>query len=184
MPQHHTDTPRAEQPQVEYRDVPGFPGYRVGDDESVWSAKITGAQGRLGEWFPLSINIDKDGYPYTTLHRGRPKRFHVHTLLLLAFVGPCPENMECRHLNGIAHDNRLSNICWGTPEENLEDKRRHGTVTAGSRNPKAKITEADIPEVRRRLAAGETQASIGRDLGITQSAVSDIKLRRRWGHVP
>jgi hypothetical protein len=34
------------QPPVEYRDVPGFPGYRVGTDGSVWSCWERTAGGR------------------------------------------------------------------------------------------------------------------------------------------
>lgn len=33
----------------------------------------------------------------------------------------------CRHLNGNPYDNRLENLAWGTPSENMLDKVRHGT---------------------------------------------------------
>ena len=34
----------------------------------------------------------------------------VHTLVLMAFVGPCPEGMEGCHKNGIRNDNRVTNL--------------------------------------------------------------------------
>lgn len=55
----------------------------------------------------------------------------VHRLVLEAFVGPCPEGMECRHLNGDRSDNRLENLCWGTPKQQAEDRMKHGTTTLG-----------------------------------------------------
>lgn len=50
----------------------------------------------------------------------------VHRLVLEAFVGPCPEGMETRHLNGDRQENRLANLAWGTALENAADLKRHG----------------------------------------------------------
>jgi hypothetical protein len=37
---------------VSYRPIEGFPGYRVGDDGSVWSCKRPGSRAaRTGDWF-------------------------------------------------------------------------------------------------------------------------------------
>lgn len=35
--------------------------------------------------------------------------------------------MVVRHLNGVAQDDRLVNLCWGTQSENILDKITHGT---------------------------------------------------------
>lgn len=65
---------------------------------------------------------------------GEPFRLRVHVCVLEAFVGPCPEGMETRHLNGNPSDNRLDNLCWGTPKENGEDRIRHGTNSPHKRS--------------------------------------------------
>lgn len=68
------------------------------------------------------------GYPRVNItppEGGSYKTFSVHKLVLTAFVGPCPEGMECRHLNGIKTDCRLKNLEWGTQEENVQDNRDH-----------------------------------------------------------
>lgn len=54
----------------------------------------------------------------------------VHRLVLEAFVGRCPDGMECCHNNGIADDNRLENLRWDTPSANQYDSVRHGTHVA------------------------------------------------------
>jgi len=61
----------------------------------------------------------------------------VHHLVLEAFDRPCPEGMECRHLDGNPTNNVLSNLVWGTRAENVHDSLRHGT------NVNAAKTECD-----------------------------------------
>ena len=51
----------------------------------------------------------------------------VHRLVLLAFVGPCPEGMETCHGNGDPTDNRVANLRWDTRSANLMDSVRHLT---------------------------------------------------------
>lgn len=83
----------------------------------------------------LNPTIDPLGYPYVMLSessRGRDtqegrKRVGVHTLVMLAFVGPRPDGMWIRHLDGNSSDPRLSNLSYGTPADNNDDTLRHGT---------------------------------------------------------
>jgi hypothetical protein len=56
---------------------------------------------------------------------------YVHVAMLEAFVGPCLEGMECRHLNGDRRDNRLANLAWGTYAQNTWDMIHHGTQSRG-----------------------------------------------------
>ena len=49
----------------------------------------------------------------------------VHVLVLLAFIGPCPEGMEgCHYPDTNKANNRLSNLRWDTHAENMKDKYR------------------------------------------------------------
>lgn len=68
------------------------------------------------------------GYPGVSLTVDRTQRTHtVHSLVLLAFVGPKPDGMEIRHLSGDKTDNRLINLAYGTRSENMRDSITHGT---------------------------------------------------------
>ena len=50
----------------------------------------------------------------------------VHRLIAAAFIGPCPEGMEVRHLNDVPSDNRAENLVYGTRKENVNDRDVNG----------------------------------------------------------
>src|SRR5690606_25798349 len=84
------------------------------------------------------------------------KTWNVHTLVLLAFHGiPAPGQHGC-HYNGNCHDNRASNLRWGTPIENGADTRRLGSAPRGERHHNAKLVASDIPRIRDLSACGVT----------------------------
>lgn len=54
------------------------------------------------------------------------EQIYVHRLVLLAFVGPCPDGMEaCHHPDPTPTNNRLENLRWGTYGENRLDAEWH-----------------------------------------------------------
>lgn len=71
----------------------------------------------------------------------------------------------------------------GDQRENVRDAMSRDRHVRGSRNGVAKLTEADIPEIRRRAAAGETQNSIAARFGVTQMSISRIATGKGWRHV-
>lgn len=120
---------------VKYRRIKGFPGYRVGDDGSVWSQLKVIALGRplgfvsvLGkEWIKLRHLIARKGYRQVTLRRdGESFQRAVHRLVLEAFIGLRPAGKECRHFpDRDPANNALANIAWGTRQQNEQDKAHH-----------------------------------------------------------
>jgi hypothetical protein len=174
-------------PEVEYRAIAGFPGYRVGDDGSVWSCFVRAGAGRprvQGEWWQMKPIVDAKctkGYAMITLWAGgKQKRVSVHKLVLEAFVGKKPPGLVCRHLNGLRTKNHLDNLAWGTNKENEEDKVRHGTRAQGVRHGNAKLTEAQVLDVVASKAAGEKAPSIAARLGISISTVFLIMQGKRY----
>lgn len=49
------------------------------------------------------VNLYKNGDRHTRL---------VHRLMLVAFVGPCPEGYEALHVDGQPTSNTISNLSW------------------------------------------------------------------------
>lgn len=108
----------------------------------------------------------------------------VHIAVLDAFIGPCPEGLQARHLDGNATNPRLGNLKWGTWEENAEDKRRHGRWQCGERHGMAKLKDGDVREIRRRYALGGVrQVDLASEFGIAQTKISAIVRGNLWRHV-
>jgi hypothetical protein len=90
--------------------------------------------------------------------------------------------METRHLDNDPANNRLSNLAWGTKQENGTDKRIAGSAK-GHRNGRAKLTADQVDVIRRRYAEGELQIHLASEFGVTQGLIGVIVRRENWTHV-
>ncbi len=108
----------------------------------------------------------------------------VHGIVLEAFVGPCPSGMECRHLDGDGTNNHISNLRWGTRKENAQDRRMHGTLSAGVRHVQTRLSPEQVVEIRRRRLSGEIARTIAGDHGISLNYVYGIAHRHSWKSLP
>jgi hypothetical protein len=179
---------------VEYRQIARFPGYRFGDDGSVWTCwKITayrglgvGRRGTRGvlsdDWRRMSPGCSS-GYWSILLKCGELGKFKassVHSLILEAFRGPCPPGMECRHLDGNRKNARLDNLEWATPQVNNADKKRHGTALVGERHSMAKLNWVSVGEIRRLWSEGDTLQALAVRFGVTDSNIRCIVKGKTW----
>jgi hypothetical protein len=145
-----------------WKPVPGYSGHYMASDAGriISLARTVTRRHPKGEirdfkyrervLVPKACN--EDGH--MTVHLGVDgKKFNrfVHTLVLEAFVGPCPDGMECCHGNGIASDNRLQNLRWDTHAANNADRHAQGNYPVGSAHPQAKFS----PEIIRAIVFGE-----------------------------
>jgi hypothetical protein len=171
---------------TEFRDVAGFPGYRVGSDGTVQSCWHRGSKPRMTEqWHTLKGGVAR-GHRYVWLFApGRRRTFaYVHHLVLRAFVGPCPPGMECCHDNGNPADNRLANLRWDTRRANRNDMRRHGTHVAGERVGNAKLTWAQVEAIRHLRALGAKQRLLAAACRVAVATISQVVNRKSWHSCP
>lgn len=128
---------------AEYRDIPGFPDFRVGTDGSVWSRRGRSFKSiwHCKVWIRLKPATARGGgkprgYPRVNLYSNNQRHHRlVHQIVLEVFVGPRPDGMEACHNDGDSMNNRLDNLRWGTRASNSADTRKHGRHWTPFRGP-------------------------------------------------
>lgn len=173
-----------------YKNLPGHPGYRVGDDGTVWTCLkrghtlgVFGSRYVIGdEWRQLKTFQEKCGGLSLTIGN---KTMRVHRLVLEAFVGPCPPGMEACHFpDRDRTNNNLSNLRWDTTLANMRDKIKHGTTQRGIENPQCKLTEEKVLKIREELASGvKRKVDLAKEYGVSRHLLWCIHKRKCWKHL-
>lgn len=70
----------------------------------------------------------------------------------------------------------------GTRQQNVDDAVGRSRQARGVALPQAKLTEAQVVQIRARLAGGEKAPAIAAAFGVTRSAVTAINIGRTWKH--
>lgn len=163
-------------------DFLGFPGYRVGDDGSVWSAWTSRRKSSIGErWSRLTPSIDGDGYPRVRFKQQKLRYQYVHHLVLLSFVGTRPSCSVARHVSDPNPLNNCSwNLAWGTQRQNVQDMDRHGRRNApkGENHNRAKLTLAVVTSARERKTINVRQEA--KRLGVCPSTLRRALKGETW----
>lgn len=114
-----------------WKAIPGYEGYyEVSDQGRVrsldrWIDTKQGPRFRRGVvrkpkrgthgYWELPLNLD-----------GRERTHTVHSLMMLAFVGPRPDGQEVLHGDDDKDNNTLENLRYGTKPENMQDAIKNG----------------------------------------------------------
>jgi hypothetical protein len=160
--------------------VPDWPDYFVTNDGEVWSTK--GRQPRkLKPW------VSASGHAAVALSRRNPAKTStklVHALVLTAYRGPRPDGHEACHSDGNAANNTLDNLRWDTRLSNVQDAIRHQTFPRGAKCRHAKLTEAQVIEIRAKYVRGVNgYKRLARDYGVKWQTICAVVSRRTWGHL-
>jgi hypothetical protein len=173
------------------RPIDGFPGYRVLSDGRVQShigRTVLGTKGARGSWRDLKPTPQRKGHLCVCLSRDGKKYYRfVHRLVLEAFVGPCPPGMEACHFpDRDPANNRLDNLRWDTRQANHDDAVAHGTTAAtrGEKHCNAKLSEADVIEIRRLKATGVSMDVVAFAFRVKRATIEAIVYRKSWKHIP
>lgn len=111
---------------------------------------------------------------------GKQRAAKVAVLVLEAFVGPRPFGRDASHLNGNKTDDRLANLAWESRAENIRRQVAHGTATKGSRNGRAKLTDAQVLWI---LSSPLGTRTLAERLNVHAETIRAIRSGDGWAHV-
>lgn len=110
--------------------IPGHPGYEASTDGQVRSIDRRVRNGNGWRTVPgrvLRPAPDRSNRPTVSLwHNNRGHTRKVSTLVAAAHMSARPDGNVLRHLNDDPWDNRVENLAWGTPSDNMNDRVRNG----------------------------------------------------------
>ena len=165
----------------EWRLVPGWEKFAVsncGDVFDIETKKLLHTTGRKPQvWLKI-------GPTFRTASPGR--------LVLEAFVGPCPNGMECCHYDDNPFNNHITNLRWGTDKDNALDKVRNGRGflgdhhKPGDENPHSILTEEYVLEAKKLRSLDKktwTWKKLGNRYGVSMYAIRLAVIGKNWKHL-
>ena len=166
----------------EWRDVPGYEGrYQVSDQGRVRSLDcrvrivIHGVETTRRSPGRMLKPGGSGSLGHVTVAVGKGNSIPVHTLVMLAFVGPRPKGMDVAHNNGTPGDNRLCNLRYATRQHNNQDIVYHG---------RRRLTVEQIQRIR---AEGNSfrgaNKTLAAEFGVAPCTISAARLGRNYGYV-
>ncbi len=128
---------------------------------------------KRGAGRPLKVCHTNDGYQM--VGASRPPRY-VHRLVAETWI-PNPNHYEqVNHINGDKDDNRVENLEWVTPSENLRHAFRTGLKKPSGGRKATPVRIVETGEVY------ESTAECARRIGGHQGAISECLAGKRSTH--
>jgi hypothetical protein len=123
---------------------------------------------------------DKNGYGVMTVG---DKPLRAHRIAYEEFVGKIEDGLHVLHRCDNPSCINPEHLFLGTNAENMKDKVNKGRHAFGEKSGSAKLTEEQVIEIKKRLAAGESVNSFVDEYPVSGRAIRLIKKGTNWSHV-
>jgi hypothetical protein len=151
------------------------------------------------------VNPYRGGYGVTTV-LGKPA-IRAHRVAYELTFGPIPEGLWVLHRCDTPPCCNPAHLFLGTHADNMADMRAKGRSAAGDRNgmqthperharrihpelapkgeanPRAKLSEVSVRQIRALRAAGAPFTALAVQFGVSESAIRNAVTRKTWCHV-
>ena len=156
----------------EWRRIPEWP-YSISSWGRIRSDTIAQLKQRpKGKWGHLKVTLKRNG---SQGRDGDTKDFAVHRLVAEIFGAP-GDGPEVRHLNGIAWDNNIANLCWGTVQENRTDMAEHCSAIGAHER---KLSDEQVAWLRSEESKGVNHTQAAASFGVSRRLVAMIRKGER-----
>ena len=172
-----------------WKAVVGFEGlYEVSDAGRVRSLprKVLS----VNRWGPTTVSLpgkmltlltSYHGYYKVLLSKqGKATNKLVGTLVAEAFIGKRPPGLLVLHSDGNAKNNAVSNLRYGTQQDNMQDSIKHGTRPNGAGHYASKLTVEAVKHIR---SSDKSNAELARLYVVATSAVRLARIGKTWKQV-
>ena len=174
-----------------WKPIPGHIKYEVSNMGRVRSIR---------KGIVMKASLTNRGYPMLALGRG--PRFYIHRLVMLAFIGPCPEGYEVNHKDYNRQNPKLENLEYVTGKQNRDyshanivasrargdrsgPRTRPEAFPIGEQKWNAKLNPEKVKMIR--LLREEhkiTLKQLASQFGVDNKVIRNVCNRVTWKHVP
>jgi hypothetical protein len=173
-----------------WKDIVGYESiYQVSNTGKVKSLarKVKNVNGySLIKGIILKNRVNKKGYASIDLSfKNNKKCCVVHRLVATAFIPNSDNKPQVNHINGIKSDNRLENLEWTSPKENVKHAFDNGLrkKMIGENNPYSKLKNSQVIEIKKLIKDNIKITDIAKMFSVSICAISDIKSKKNWNHL-
>lgn len=123
----------------------------------------------------------RDRHGYGRKYIGAGKVRFAHRLAYEAAYGPIPDGLVVRHRCDLPPCVNPLHLLLGTQTDNIGDAVERARMQRGEDRPNARLTEADVLEIRRLYASGGYYLrELGDLFDVNMSTIHAVIRRRRW----
>lgn len=173
------------------KDIPGYEGvYQADEDGNIFSVERWVEHAKTGKQFvpakKRALSNHGTGYLTVRLAKGGVVKTHrVHRLIAETFLPKSTsDGDEVNHKNGVKSDNRLCNLEWCSPQENITHAHATGLANfKGERNPSAKLSIANLILIHNAVLRGVPINELATEYGVNRNTVPkalDREFGRGW----
>lgn len=127
-------------------------------------------------YFPSSART----LPYGRFVLYRLKSVLAHRVAFELSNGPIPPGLQVCHTCDNSKCCNPAHLVLGSHAQNMLDRKERGRTACGERAGRAKLTEAQVVDIRR---STESYRALRERYGIADGTIHAIKIRRIWAHV-
>jgi hypothetical protein len=170
-----------------WKDIPGYVGLYQASNLGRIRRNSRELKDNIGRRYRAIFRLmrcttTRQGYLQLGLCRsGRQKSYLVHRLVLMAFYGDNPPEIQCNHIDGVKTNNHVNNLEWATRLENMTHAYQTGLVAKkGEMNHNAVLNWKKVGQIRKALKKGAKPKELSEIFGVVPGHIWAIGKNIRW----